>query len=138
MALQGILLLVLLTFLSNAVATSIATTPSHYDVASINRSTFPAGFIFGTASSAYQVSIQRLYFFDSSRFIRCHLSMINLFNSFLCILEFQYEGAAKEDGRGPSIWDTYTHKFPGSYFISILCHMRFLSQYQYMSINIRI
>ncbi|KAM1394717.1 hypothetical protein PS2_030283 [Malus domestica] len=25
---------------------------------------------------------------------------------------FQYEGAAKEDGRGPSIWDTYTHKHP--------------------------
>lgn len=57
MALQGILLLVLLTILSNAVATSIATTPSHYDVASINRSTFPAGFIFGTASSAYQVPL---------------------------------------------------------------------------------
>eukprot|EP01018_Ginkgo_biloba_P013679 Gb_30772 [translate_table: standard] len=24
---------------------------------------------------------------------------------------FQYEGAVKEDGRGPSIWDTYSHKF---------------------------
>ncbi|KAL0339250.1 UNVERIFIED_CONTAM: Furcatin hydrolase, partial [Sesamum angustifolium] len=24
-----------------------------------------------------------------------------------------YEGAASEGGRGPSIWDTYTHKFPG-------------------------
>ncbi|KAM7274270.1 hypothetical protein ACFE04_028934 [Oxalis oulophora] len=26
---------------------------------------------------------------------------------------YQYEGAAKKDGRGLSIWDTYTHKFPG-------------------------
>jgi len=25
----------------------------------------------------------------------------------------QYEGAAKEGGRGASIWDTYTHKYPG-------------------------
>ncbi|KAJ7980721.1 Beta-glucosidase [Quillaja saponaria] len=44
---------------------------------SFNRTSFPSGFIFGTASSAYQ-----------------------------------YEGAANEGGRGPSIWDTYTHRYP--------------------------
>ncbi|AES67733.1 putative beta-glucosidase [Medicago truncatula] len=47
------------------------------DVSSLNRTSFPTGFIFGTASSSYQ-----------------------------------YEGAAKEGGRGASIWDTYTHKYP--------------------------
>ncbi|XP_073220225.1 beta-glucosidase 12-like isoform X2 [Cicer arietinum] len=44
---------------------------------SLNRSSFPQGFIFGTASSAYQ-----------------------------------YEGGANVGGRGPSIWDTFTHNYP--------------------------
>ena len=26
---------------------------------------------------------------------------------------FQYEGAAKEGGREPSIWDTFAHRYPG-------------------------
>ncbi|XP_021718407.1 beta-glucosidase 6-like isoform X1 [Chenopodium quinoa] len=42
----------------------------------VSRKSFPKGFVFGTASSAYQ-----------------------------------YEGAVKEDGRGPSVWDTFAHKF---------------------------
>ncbi|KAM1115670.1 hypothetical protein TB2_006194 [Malus domestica] len=49
--------------------------PVHCDI--LNRSSFEPGFIFGTASSAYQV-----------------------------------EGAWKEGGRGPSIWDTFTHNHP--------------------------
>ncbi|WJX66916.1 Beta-glucosidase 12 [Trifolium repens] len=44
----------------------------------LNRNSFPEGFIFGTASSAYQ-----------------------------------YEGAANVGGRGPSIWDAFTHNYPG-------------------------
>ncbi|KAL5759384.1 hypothetical protein ACOSQ2_018222 [Xanthoceras sorbifolium] len=42
----------------------------------ISRASFPKGFVFGTASSA-----------------------------------FQYEGAVKEDGRGPTVWDTFSHSF---------------------------
>jgi len=37
-------------------------------------------------------------------------------NNILCTCvpsNFQYEGAAFEDGKGPSIWDTYTHEHPG-------------------------
>ncbi|RXH73448.1 hypothetical protein DVH24_016270 [Malus domestica] len=25
---------------------------------------------------------------------------------------YQFEGAAKEGGRGPCVWDTFTHKYP--------------------------
>ncbi|XAR54323.1 Beta-primeverosidase [Bertholletia excelsa] len=46
-----------------------------------NRNSFPRGFLFGTASAAYQ-----------------------------------YEGAAFEDGRGPSIWDNFTHQYPDKIF----------------------
>ncbi|RWW37929.1 hypothetical protein BHE74_00056889 [Ensete ventricosum] len=45
---------------------------------SFNSSSFPAGFVFGAASAAYQ-----------------------------------YEGAFREGGKGPSIWDTFTHDHPG-------------------------
>lgn len=49
----------------------------HGNCTSFNRSSFPAGFMFGASSAAYQ-----------------------------------YEGAATEGGKGPSIWDTFTHKYP--------------------------
>ncbi|XP_057948872.1 beta-glucosidase 40 [Malania oleifera] len=45
-------------------------------LSNINRASFPEGFVFGTASSA-----------------------------------FQYEGAVKEDGRGPTVWDKFSHTF---------------------------
>ncbi|XP_062083938.1 beta-glucosidase 13-like [Humulus lupulus] len=69
------LLLLFGSFGSSMAATIINNIPTQYDTASLNRTSFPTGFLFGTASSAYQ-----------------------------------YEGAAKEGGKGPSIWDTYTHK----------------------------
>ncbi|XP_065626011.1 cyanogenic beta-glucosidase-like [Quercus suber] len=69
-------LLVLLGLLTNIIAVS-SSHDSAYDTASLNRTSFPEGFIFGTAAAAYQ-----------------------------------YEGAAYEDGKGPNIWDTYTHEHP--------------------------
>eukprot|EP00250_Pteridium_aquilinum_P035612 c9714_g1_i1 orf=119-1819(+) len=48
---------------------------STHNTLTLSRLHFPRGFVFGTASSA-----------------------------------FQYEGAAKVDGRGPSIWDTFSTK----------------------------
>ncbi|KAK8463850.1 hypothetical protein PHAVU_011G055800, partial [Phaseolus vulgaris] len=76
MAYKEYVLLPLIPLLSLfiTVTESGAITP---EIALLNRNTFPNGFIFGTASSAYQ-----------------------------------YEGAANEGGRAPSIWDTFTHKYP--------------------------
>ncbi|XP_027908292.1 beta-glucosidase 24-like [Vigna unguiculata] len=77
MARKGFILLV---FFALTTLSSIGFAQQHSSVAevlSLNRSSFPTGFVFGTASSAYQ-----------------------------------YEGAANEGGRGPSIWDAYTHKYP--------------------------
>ncbi|MED6147322.1 Beta-glucosidase 12 [Stylosanthes scabra] len=69
------LLLISLTAIE---ATAIFNSDIITTTAYLNRSDFPQGFIFGTASSSYQV-----------------------------------EGAADEGGRNPSIWDTFTHKYPG-------------------------
>ncbi|KAH9710298.1 Beta-glucosidase 12 [Citrus sinensis] len=56
--------------------------PSHYPYSMpFNRTSFPAGFIFGAGSAAYQS-----------------------------------EGAALEDGRGPSIWDTFVREHPEKMF----------------------
>ncbi|KAF8403881.1 hypothetical protein HHK36_011987 [Tetracentron sinense] len=76
MAVEGYLVSGILV-LANLLARFEVVIASH-DSASFNRSSFPAGFVFGTASAAYQ-----------------------------------YEGSANEDGKGPSIWDYFTHNYPG-------------------------
>ncbi|XP_020958748.1 beta-glucosidase 12 isoform X2 [Arachis ipaensis] len=75
--LSVILLLTSTAIQAAAIFNADITTQSEY----LNRSAFPQGFIFGTASSSYQV-----------------------------------EGAANEGGREPSIWDTFTHKYPGKIY----------------------
>ncbi|TQD89835.1 hypothetical protein C1H46_024601 [Malus baccata] len=67
------------------------------------------------AFSAEEVLNQGSYLAQLQRFISIHVCMtigIDLFvvsTSYVCVKIFHFEGAAKEDGRGPSIWDPYTH-----------------------------
>ncbi|CAL5428079.1 unnamed protein product [Camellia sinensis] len=81
---MGYILLSLLLVISQSRTTTTtngseeASTHSSYGSDSLNRTSFPPSFTFGTTSAAYQ-----------------------------------YEGAANEGGRGPSIWDTFTHRYPG-------------------------
>ncbi|MED6143237.1 hypothetical protein PIB30_004325 [Stylosanthes scabra] len=69
---------VILSLKSIEAETIINTGISSSASASLNRTSFPHGFIFGAGSSSYQ-----------------------------------YEGAADVGGRTPSIWDTFTHNYPG-------------------------
>ncbi|KAL2328841.1 hypothetical protein Fmac_022268 [Flemingia macrophylla] len=69
--------LVLVIYTWNVNCTETVEVDPIIDVASLNRDSFPPGFIFGAGSSSYQ-----------------------------------FEGAAKEGGRGTSIWDTFTHESP--------------------------
>ncbi|KAK3211285.1 hypothetical protein Dsin_015991 [Dipteronia sinensis] len=79
MVIEGFLVMYLLVIVVTLLAQTQFTFASCdlYRYSSFNRSSFPADFIFGTASASYQ-----------------------------------YEGGAKIGGRGPSIWDTFTHNFP--------------------------
>jgi hypothetical protein len=56
---------------------TIAVRPKHYSTASLNRSSFPAGFIFGTASASYQVYIRASSFSSPVlRFLNCMMMCV--------------------------------------------------------------
>uniref|UniRef100_A0A5B6ZP18 Beta-glucosidase 12-like n=1 Tax=Davidia involucrata TaxID=16924 RepID=A0A5B6ZP18_DAVIN len=75
MAIQSSLLLGLLVLVNSLAWTELAAASGVSPL--FNRSSFPAGFVFGASSAAYQ-----------------------------------YEGAVKAGGKGPSIWDNFTHTYP--------------------------
>ncbi|XP_028066171.1 non-cyanogenic beta-glucosidase-like [Camellia sinensis] len=76
--LLSLLLLIAQSRTTTANGSEEASTHSSYGSDSLNSTSFPPGFTFGTASAAYQ-----------------------------------YEGAANEGSRGPSIRNTFTYRYPG-------------------------
>lgn len=59
-----------------------------------------------------------MHFWQLLNYTLCYLSFIHevIFSSpsvisFIFRFYLQYEGAVKEDGRGPSVWDKFAHSF---------------------------
>ena len=72
MAFERHLVLGLLVLHASWLTNTIAFRPNHNSTASLNRSSFPAGFIFGTASASYQVYIIASSFSSPVlRFLNC-------------------------------------------------------------------
>lgn len=101
----------------------------------IRRSQFPEDFFFGTASSAYQVCSRSFWRILEDVCI-CVCITWPFVTNFLML---QYEGAVREGGRGPSIWDTFTHNHPGLLAPMILSKIIFfycnLNPYLFLSIS---
>lgn len=107
--------------------TQVEALTSTYGLNQLNRTSFPPGFVFGVSSSAYQVRrdlIIRFRCVCSQKFVykfnlTCLYLLLFYFRFRRLVFNFKFyfkqtEGAANEDGKGPSIWDTYTQKFPGT------------------------
>ena len=124
-----LLIPVLLILSSSSLASSqyVLTTTSS---SNLSRTSFPHGFVFGTATAAYQVLVAtsnlmpfRFIIPSSNPF---PLSLLDhpimhwlLHNNLswmpsiitICIFLLKVEGGVNEDGRGKSIWDTFSHRF---------------------------
>jgi beta-glucosidase len=98
---------------------------------SLNRSSFPSDFLFGTASSAYQVFVLSYVVYIWKLLVGSYIIFLSYvvylmqnvcWILYFCFCYVKYEGAAHEGGKGPSIWDTFTHSHPGLnlFFVSVL------------------
>ena len=120
---------VLLILSSSSLASSqyVLTTTSS---SNLSRTSFPHGFVFGTATAAYQVLVatsnpmQFRFIIPSSNpfplwlldhpIMHCllHNNLSSWVHSIIAIWIFllKVEGGVNEDGRGKSIWDTFSHR----------------------------
>lgn len=81
-------------------------------------SVFPSNFLFGTASSSYQV-LQNTFHLLSSEVFSLWFgfsillepdALLVIYASHACLFDLQFEGAYLSDGKGLSNWDIFSHE----------------------------
>ena len=98
----------LIIFIVNSLVVLVLSTDTY------SRDDFPPDFVFGSGASAYQVHNINSHH-NLSLLSEIATARFNSANIIHVFIMKQVEGAANEDGRTPSIWDTFAHA-AGSFF----------------------
>lgn len=76
---------------------------------SLHISQFPGNFVWGTATASYQIEGNSVHCILRCEVCACAYLCIHAHTCMYIYVFFSLTGAANEDGRGPSVWDVFSH-----------------------------